>query len=383
MTRIDAVVLGNGLNALGVVRALGRHGVRCAVVSHGAQGVAARSRFVARHLVVPGPFEPQAILEALGIKARSAALFLTEEADVLDATTRPDVWRECFLNYLYEPGLAHRLLSKSDGDALAREHGAPVPKTVIVHGPSDLPALDGLQMPCVLKPVERNDTYSARFQKAYRVDTAERLRQLLESMLALGIPMVVQEWIEGADTDIYFNLLYVNREGTLTRSFVGRKTLCWPPQVGGTAACMAAPQQHDAVTRISEAFLASMGFRGLIGIEYKRDHRDGRFYLVEPTVYRTDYQHEVADLNGSDWLHAAYLDMRGAPTPNPGAYGAERSWVELFAARYSRQTAPPANDPMRGSRRMDAHFRLTDPMPGLVHFAAAIRDRLLPHRTPS
>lgn len=383
MAQIDAVVLGNGLNALGVVRALGRQGLRCAVVSHSTQGVAARSRYVARHLVMPNGFDPQTILDALGIEAKSAALFLTEEADVLEATTRPDAWRERFLNYLYEPALAHRLLSKSDGDTLAREHGAPVPRTVIVHGAADLPALQGLQMPCVLKPVERNHAYSARFQKAYRVDTAERLHGLLHDMLPLGIPMVVQEWIEGADTDIYFNLLYVDRDGALTRSFVGRKTLCWPPQVGGTAACMPAPQQHDEVTRISEAFLISMGFRGLIGIEYKRDRRDGRFYLVEPTVYRTDYQHEVADLNGCDWLYAAYLDMRGAPAPAPRAYGAERSWVELFAARYSRQTAPPAHDPMQGSRRMDAHFRLTDPMPGLAHFAAALRDRLLPRRSAS
>jgi predicted ATP-grasp superfamily ATP-dependent carboligase len=378
MARIDAVVLGNGLNALGVVRALGRHGLRSAIVSHSHQGVAARSRFVSRHLVTPGTFEPQAIIKALGIRPKSAALFLTEEADVLDATTRPDAWREQFLNYLYEPALANRLLSKREGDVLAREHGAPVPKTVIVCGPADLPALAALNMPCVLKPVERNEAYSARFQKAYRVDSNERLHSLLTDMLPLGLPLVVQEWIEGADTDIYFNLLYVDREGRLTRSFVGRKTLCWPPQVGGTAACMAAPEHHDELTRISTAFLASMRFRGLIGVEYKRDRRDGRFYLVEPTVYRTDYQHEVADLNGSDWLHAAYLDMRGAEVPASHAYGAGRSWVEMLAARYSRQTAPPVDDPMRGSRHMDAHFRLTDPLPGLVHFTGEVIKRLRP-----
>jgi hypothetical protein len=37
---------------------------------------------------------------------------------------------------------------------------------------------------------------------------------------------------------------------------------------------------------------------GFGGIEYKRDARDGRFLIIEPTVGRTDWQEEVATLAG-------------------------------------------------------------------------------------
>jgi hypothetical protein len=143
---------------------------------------------------------------------------------------------------------------------------------------------------------------------------------------------------------------------------------------------MAAPEQHDAVTAISHSFLKGMGFRGLIGIEYKRDTRDGQFYLIEPTVYRTDYQHEVAALNGSDWLYAAYLDMMGLPMPPEPAYLATRSWVDFPASRYSEQTSTPLSRPASACKPSDAHFRWSDPLPGLVHYgrflASSVAGRL-------
>ncbi len=372
VAKLDAVVLGSGTNALGVVRALSTHGVRCAVVSHDAQGPAKYSRHTARHLTITEPFDPAAITRALGLQPRQAALFLTEEFDVFDTAAQPAAWQAQFRTYFYRPDLALKLLSKSACDALAAEHGAPVPQTVTVQTAADLAVLDGLKMPCVLKPAERNEAYSRQFKKAYRVEDAQTLRQLLEQMLPLNIPLIVQEWIEGEDTDIYFNLLYVNGAGDLIRSFVGRKTLCWPPAVGGTAACMAAPEHHEALTQISGAFLRNMDFRGLIGIEYKRDTRDGRFYMIEPTVYRTDYQHEVAALNGSDWLYAAYLDMQKQPAPPATPYLNRHAWVDFPASRYSMQSAPPRTDVAAACTRNDAHFRLADPLPGLLHYGRFI-----------
>jgi D-aspartate ligase len=136
---------------------------------------------------------------------------------------------------------------------------------------------------------------------------------------------------------------------------------------------MAAPEHHQALTAISKAFLERMGFRGLIGIEYKRDARDGQFYLIEPTVYRTDYQHEVAALNGSDWLHAAYLDMLEQSIPPDRPYQQSQSWVDFPASRYSTQAAPPRDQPGRHCSPNDAHFRWSDPLPGLMHYARFLK----------
>lgn len=378
MADINAVILGDGLNALGVVRALTSHGVRCAVVSHRGNGPALYSRHIRQKIISENLLEPHEIISRLKVKNKQCTLFLTEESDVTAITAQPDPWNDCFNTYLFRPALAHRLLCKIDCDQLAAEHGAPVPKTVTVISPSDYERLGDLRMPCVLKPAMRNKTYSQHFRKAYRIDEHTKLLQLLEQMQEIPVPMIVQEWIEGADSDIYFNLLYINRSGQLLRSFVGRKTLCWPPAVGGTAACIAAPEHHTELTRISQHFLGSMDFRGLIGIEYKRDTRDGGFYLIEPTVYRTDYQHEIAALNGSDWLHAAYLDMMHEEIPTEKKYSKSRSWIDYPAALYSRQTAPPAIDHTKDCTPVDAYFRLSDPLPGLTHYGRLLKSKIAP-----
>ena len=51
--------------------------------------------------------------------------------------------------------------------------------------------------------------------------------------------LMVQEWIKGPDTELYFCLQYRGAGGTVA-SFTGRKLSIWPPDVGTTASCIAA-----------------------------------------------------------------------------------------------------------------------------------------------
>lgn len=378
MACVEAVVLGGGLNALGVIRSLARHGIRCAVVSHERRVPAGLSRFARPHLTWPGRFEPQALARALGLQPLQSALFLTEELDVQNVLSEAAAWNAWFRTYLHTPDVGVALLDKSVTDGLAADAGVLVPRTVTIRGRDDWLLLDGLRFPCILKPAERSERYTQRFGKAYRLEHQRDLMVLLEQMQELDVALLVQEWIEGADTDIFFNLLYIGQAGELRASFVGRKALCWPPRVGGTAACVGAPEFHDALTAISASFMQQVGFRGLIGIEYKRDVRDGGFYLVEPTVYRTDYQHEIATLNGCPWLHEAFLDMmqRSGPTMPRKPSASACSWVDYPTARYSRALERPSLDLLDGVQRVDAYWRVDDPLPGLVHYGGIAAGKL-------
>ncbi len=65
--RIDAVVLGSGLNSLGIVRSIGASGQRVALVSHGSAGIAAASRYVSVSIVLTdSDFDPKLIAEQPG-----------------------------------------------------------------------------------------------------------------------------------------------------------------------------------------------------------------------------------------------------------------------------------------------------------------------------
>jgi hypothetical protein len=176
--------------------------------------------------------------------------------------------------------------------------------------------------------------------------------------------IIVQEWIEGGDSDVYFCLQY-RPEKDRSVSFVGRKLCQWPMLVGGTACCAPAPEAGDKLIALTDAFFAAVGFVGIGSMEYKRDTRDGRFYMVEPTVGRTDYQEEIAFLNGVNIPLAAYLGELGRSAPPPDPPGRAHAWVDPIG--YARARNAGAPDVMAkfasGMKICDAYFRADDPMP--------------------
>ena len=71
----------------------------------------------------------------------------------------------------------------------------------------------------------------------------------------------------------------------------------------------------DELTLLTNRFFSGVGFVGLCSMEFKRDARTNQFYMIEPTVGRTDYQEEIASLNGVNIPLAAYLGELGVRLP--------------------------------------------------------------------
>lgn len=359
-----AVVVGGGLNALGVVRSLGQRGVPVAVVAKGLKAPAMRSRH-ARRRVVSQSYErlPELLLKVAGELGGRPVLFLTEEEAVrVVSSARESVQTACRVRFA--PHETMVALTHKDGvQALAEQHGMPIPRAVHLRQRDDLQQLSALRFPCVLKPGLKHAGYGARFKKAYVVQSAEEAARLFDEISPVLPDLVVQEWIEGADDSIHFCLQYIGADGLPAASFTGRKLRAWPPRIGGTASCMPAPDADAELSRLTAGFFRAVGFQGMGSMEYKRDARDGRFYVVEPTVGRTDFQQEVATVNGVNIPYAAYCHECGLPVPD-----AEKLplaiWREATTDRWSEQTQGP-HPAFRQFRVRDAYFRGDDLRPWL------------------
>ena len=373
--RLDALVLGAGLNALGVVRTLGQAGLRIAVAALDQSGPAFDSRFTSKCIrLTKSDTPPEALARLTGADADRPVLYLTQEIDVENCLTNPESWSSYFRTYFYTPGTARSLLSKATFGEMAVQAGAPVPRTLYIRSSEDLSLIHNLHAPVVVKPVQRDSAADMRGWKADRFEELGDAIDLCEEMLEARTECVVQEWIHGTDQSIYFNLLFIDAKGVLRSSFVGRKVLCWPPGVGGTASCVAAPEAHDELTEISKSFLDSVGFRGLIGVEYKRDSDSGDYFMVEPTVYRTDYQHEISALNGGRFLMDVFDACHGRSVPYTPYYSNAVYWVDTPAAGRARALSTAEPEYGMNARRADAWLRTTDPWPGVrLYFRLAIR----------
>jgi predicted ATP-grasp superfamily ATP-dependent carboligase len=68
------------------------------------------------------------------------------------------------------------------------------------------------------------------------------------------------------------------------------------------------------VAELSRRLLTAFGWRGLVGVEWKRDRRDGRWRLMEINA-RTVIGNQLAISAGVDLPWIAYCELRDPPEP--------------------------------------------------------------------
>jgi len=362
--KIPAVVVGGELGGLGLVRSLSRQGFPVFVVDTKLARPALWSRHARRRII--RSFTGREFVEdmiALGQRLRNRpVLFLTDEDVVHSVSENREELAHWFRFRLPDERGVRLLSSKSDFHRFAGEHAFPVPRTVILNDQFDIHLLAGLRFPCVIKPDDKRMALSGSKERAVRVETLAEGKKHAREMLRTPGGIVAQEWIEGAESNIHFTLFYRGRDGTIPAVFTGRKLSCWPPDVGSTAVCIAAPEAREELERITLAFADRAGFDGLGSMEYKWDDNHHRFVMIEPTVGRIDYQEEIATLCGVNIPLAAYHHELGLPAPPMATAPPPRAWRSTFIRR-----APPGLMPA-GTRIADGFFRWDDPLPAIQHY---------------
>jgi D-aspartate ligase len=312
-----AVVVGADACGLGIIRSLGSAGVPVVIVDCDSRRPGMHSRY-ARSIVSKALSGP-ALVDALSALRdridRRAMLFLTTDAQVQTISEHRSQLEDAF--YIRLP--AHRcvfdLLHKAGFQRAAESHGFPVPVAISVRNERDLAELARIRFPAVVKPGLKEGFLRGMAPRAHRVLSRYEAKALCRSILPSWPDLIVQEWIEGAESDIHFCLQYRGENGLVVSSFTGRKLRCWPPQTGSTASCTWAPEAEPELEALTNAFFEKTGLVGMCSMEFKRDRRSGAFVMIEPTVGRVDWQEEVARLHGINIPLAAYCYELGLPLP--------------------------------------------------------------------
>lgn len=368
---VEAVVVGGGLNALGVVRSLGQAGVAVRLVVGSAHLPAARSRYV--RCYVYDDSDAANVVDALVALAASCRgprrpLILTEEEKLAAVSAQRDRLEADYALALPPADTVTRLLHKDGFRSAAEAGGYAIPRTQRVRALADLDRVESLIPPLVIKPAGRQAAFLTSFPRASRVDSVDDAKRQLADMLMVSDDLVVQEWVDGDDSTIYFCLQYLPANGDRAPlSFVGRKLRAWPRQTGGTARCVAAPEAAAALEPITTQFFREQGVIGLAGMEYKWRAATQEYVMIEPTIGRTDHQEEIASLNGVNLPLAAYCDAMGTPWPPIATLDVPRAWKDPTAdANAAAVGAEIAHPVPPGVRLVDALWRADDPLPAVL-----------------
>ena len=372
--RTPAVIVGADAHGLGMARSLGRAGVPVILADSDAHRPGLHTRF-ARPYLLPGISGAALIEGLLALRTNLSVrpiLFLTTDLQVGTVSEYQERLGNAFHIRLPHHKCVRELLDKRHFQQLAERHGFPVPRAITVCGEQDFVNFAQIQFPAIIKPA--NKEY-IRAPRALTVSSREQAESVCHAILAEAPELILQEWVEGRESDIYFCLQYRGENGVTVSSFTGRKLRCWPPQTGSTASCIAAPEMEDTLGRLTQNFFDRTGFVGLCSMEFKQDQRNRKFLMIEPTVGRTDWQEEVASINGVNIPLAAYRYELGLPPSVAQRPGAPQIWMYPPTYWRSRLVTKSFRDPRpRGARVKSACWSHDDPVPLAFFWREWLRD---------
>jgi D-aspartate ligase len=354
-----AVVVGAELNGLGVVRSLARGGVQTVVLGSRWWHPAMLTRR-GRPRLVDQLFGRSLVDDLLKLKQEIGVrpvLLLTDE---LAVDTISEHRNELGLHYQFRlPSCetVSTLANKASLHRFAEAHDLPVPHTTIIEHEDDVAAIARLATPLIIKPANKLPVHLGQIERVKLARTTKEAIEFCRLALQVAGSLVVQEWIDGPDLNICFSLFHCGRSPKSRNIFFGRKVVCDPPRIGHTAICVPATEEADTLRPLTEKFLDVSEYEGLGSLEFKWDPRNRRFVIIEPTVGRTDWQEEVATLNGLNLALIAYCYETGLSLPDGRSDGIA-AWRESFLhiQRTSGLDMPT----------YDGYWRLDDPLPSLA-----------------
>jgi D-aspartate ligase len=314
INKIPAVIVGIEINGLGVARALSKENIPCIGVS--APGWNPCCETNACEVVYARSWSCEGLindLKLLGQRwAGKAPLIITKDEPVLWISEFRRELEEFYEIYLPEHHVVELLMNKRKFyDAGIRE-GWPFPMTRHVNNKDELMCtLREIIYPCILKPQLKNSEFRKHApEKAYKIRNESELKSIYNLIAQWEPEVIIQEWIEGGDDRIAYCLTYFNRQGEPVIHFPGRKLRQWPVRCGNTALAEPAPKEWvEAIIMLTDTIFRSVGFRGLGSIEFKMRPGTNTPVIMEPTVGRTNYQSEIAVINGVNIPAIAYCDL--------------------------------------------------------------------------
>ncbi len=316
-----AVVLGtNYYIGLSIIRTLGYENIKTIAVDYTTEGLyAAKSKYLHSHVIAPNFREEpkeylQKLIEIAQEEKTKPLLFPSADPYAEFIDEHLDELKQYYLIPMVEKGLWTEIMKKESLFHLANKHGVLVPETIESDDP-DLRTrvIDELGYPCIVKPVD-SPAFMAKFRhKVLYCNNEEELIEAVRRTQEAELEVIIQRIIPGFDDHMYTFDFYIDQSGRVTHWTTCRKLRQFPINFGASVYT-----EHKIVPELAEIgipFLEKIGYRGFGEIEFKKDEKTGKFYLIEINI-RTTTLNCLLYKAGINFPYVCYKDMTGDPLPD-------------------------------------------------------------------
>jgi len=375
---VGALILGGDHGSLGVARSLGRRGIPVWFLTDD-KIIAKFSRYTERTVYWDGPEELGAVeyLDGLAVAQGLTGWVLYPAGD-----------REVKLVAQNHAALSHNFklitppweITRIAADKhlmyeRAAALGIAYPKSYYPRDRAELSETD-YPFPLVLKPSLKEGVNTLTQAKAWRIASRAELLEKYDIAAAL-IPadhIVLQELVVGTGM-AQFSYTGVWKDGAPVVSMIARRTRQYPIEFG-TGTFVESIEQDD-IEQAANAFLKSIGYSGLVEIEFKYDARDGKYKIldVNPRVWTWN---AIGERAGVDFAYVQWLLAMGENVkPSRGHAGAAWMYVSKDVAAGCLEVLAGITTPVAYLKSLRrgmgfAAFAGDDPLPAITDFPLAI-----------
>jgi predicted ATP-grasp superfamily ATP-dependent carboligase len=326
-----AVVLGLGQNGLATVRALGRLGIPVIGIDTDLAQPSAQTRYCVKihcdDFLSGGPGLVDTLV-ALGRQLPvKGVLFPSGDLNVSVVSEHREALEPYFHYALPSKDVLRLFLDKKAFYTLAMARGFPIPRTYFSEEVGDIRAVAReIAYPCLIKPFQPTAAWRKTFDtRLFLADSAAMLTALYECIHPVHQDLIIQEYMPGPDSELYWGVTYLDGDGEPLAVWTGRKLRMYPRGFG--TATLAESRREPWVAREAVRVLQGMGHRGYGVVEFKRDRRDGRFKITEATGGRTWFPHGLVTRSGINLPAIMYHHLLGRPVAPQTAFEEGIKWI--------------------------------------------------------
>jgi predicted ATP-grasp superfamily ATP-dependent carboligase/CelD/BcsL family acetyltransferase involved in cellulose biosynthesis len=346
-----------------------------------------------RRLIAPAGADPAGALADLlrlgELLPGRPALYYGDDAMLLLVSRNREALGARFRFLLPDADRVEALVDKTRFAALGRALDLPVPRTVASSEADRAPEIARLLAPpFILKPFCHLGWAQARAVKglglgplkALRADRVDELARMIDLIGSFSPSFVVQEYIPGGEDQVYSFHAYLDARGRSLGHYVGRKIRTYPRSAGVSTYLELVDEPE--VVRAGRDVLARLGHRGVVKLDFKRDPRTGRFYLLEVNPRYNLWNHLGAAC-GLNLPLIAHQDLLSLPAPPAAAARPGVRWLAFGddARAFLRDYAPAGElswtawlRSLRGPKVYDV-FAWDDASPFVVSMVQKLRRR--------
>ena len=306
--------------ALGVVRSLGRLGVRAYGVHPTRRPVAAFSRYCRKVFEldidrVPAKEAVDRLLEIACSIGGKALLMTTTDEGALFVARNASRLEEAFVFPRNPVQVVWSLYNKKEMYFLAKRLAIPTAETVFPESREDvLEFCEKAQFPVMLKASDNICVSRRKGRKMVIVRSKNELIDQYDAMEDGSNPtMMIQEYIPGNDATVWMFNGYFDENSECLFGLTGRKLHQTPVYTGMTALgiCLPSPAMQADTKKLVKA----VGYKGILDIGFRYDKRERVFKLLDANPRLGATFRLFVGTDGTDVARAQYLHFTGQAVP--------------------------------------------------------------------